>query len=197
MRSPPLKMFGYVALAAPVFFAIMWISSAATDGAWQFGVLSLSDMGISKNPLSAFLFNFGCIATGICGVFIGFGMFAYGKRTLKAGGIIYMAGMFFLSLVGVFTLDNYPAHEFVASTFGMVSSVAVLVSSVGDWRLSWYIYADVFLIVFSTMQVITQPFAVWEAFITIAAMIWIFIMGIKMLRHEEALFMDAPRIGGN
>ena len=79
----------------------------------------------------------------------------------------------------------------------MVSSVAVLVSSVGDWRLSWYIYADVFLIVFSTMQVITQPFAVWEAFITIAAMIWVFIMGIKMLRHEEALFMDAPRIGGN
>ncbi len=47
------------------------------------------------------------------------------------------------------------------------------------------------------MQVITQPFAVWEAFITIAAMIWIFIMGIKMLRYEEALFMDAPRIGGN
>ncbi len=197
MRIPPLKVFGYVALAAPVFFAVMWIASATTDGAWQFGVLSLSDMGISKNPLSAFLFNFGCIATGICGMFIGFGMFTYGKKTLKTGGIIYMAGMFFLSLVGVFTLDNYQAHEFVASTFGLVASAAVLVSSVSDWRLSWYIYADVFLIVFSAIQVIAQPFAVWEAFITITAMIWIFIMGIKMLKHESVLFTDTPRIGGN
>lgn len=196
MRFPELKMFGYIAMAAPVLFVVVWMMSAAFDGSWRFGVNSLSDLGISDNAVSAFLFNFGCMTTGILGMIVGFGLFEYGRRTLKVGGVIYIIGMLFLSLVGVFTLDTYDAHYFVASTFSLIIGVGVFVSSLSDWKVSWYLYADVVLMAFTAIIVLVTPFETWEPVATITSMIWIFIMGIKMLRNEEELFTGTPLTGG-
>ena len=197
MKIPKLRIFGYIAMAAPLLFVVLWILSASIDGSWRFGVNSLSDMGISDNAVSAFLFNFGCMITGILGMIVGFGMIMYGRRTLKAGGAIYIVGMLFLSLVGVFTLDNYSKHYFVASTFSIVSGLGVLVSSFSDWKVSWYLYADIILIAFAAIVIMTTPFETWEPLATIASMIWVFIMGTKMIRNEEKLFTDEPLIGGS
>lgn len=188
MKIPELKVFGYLAVVVPLLFIVLWILSATIDGSWQFGVNSLSDMGISDNAVSAFLFNFGCMITGILGMIFGAGMIAYGKRTLKVGGVMYIIGMVFLSLVGVFTLDNYDMHRFVATTFSAVSGLAIVVCSVSDWKVSWYLYVDVVLIGFSIIVFMTTHFEMWEPLITIASMIWVFIQGIKMLRKEEELF---------
>ena len=196
MRFPELKMFGYIAMAAPVLFVVVWMMSATFDGSWRFGVNSLSDLGISDNAVSAFLFNFGCMTTGILGMIVGFGLFEYGRRTLKVGGVIYIIGMLFLSLVGVFTLDTYDAHYFVASTFSLIIGVGVFVSSLSDWKVSWYLYADVVLMAFTAIIVLVTPFETWEPVATITSMIWIFIMGIKMLRNEEELFTGTPLTGG-
>jgi len=188
MRFPELRIIGYIAIAAPLLFVTLWISSATIDGSWQFGVNSLSDMGISDNAVSAFLFNFGCMITGILGMVAGAGMVVYGKRTLRAGGAMYIIGMLFLSLVGVFTLDNYDMHRFVATTFSVMSGLAIVVSSVSDWKVSWYLYADIVLIGFSVVVFVTTQFEMWEPLITIASMIWALILGIKILRNEERLF---------
>ena len=196
MRFPELKMFGYIAMAAPVLFVVVWMMSAAFDGSWWFGVNSLSDLGISDNAVSAFLFNFGCMTTGILGMIVGFGLFEYGRRTLKVGGVIYIIGMLFLSLVGVFTLDTYDAHYFVASTCSLIIGVGVFVSSLSDWKVSWYLYADVVLMAFTAIIVLVTPFETWEPVATITSIIWIFIMGIKMLRNEEELFTGTPLTGG-
>ena len=196
MRFPELKMFGYIAMAAPVLFVVVWMMSAAFDGSWWFGVNSLSDLGISDNAVSAFLFNFGCMTTGILGMIVGFGLFEYGRRTLKVGGVIYIIGMLFLSLVGVFTLDTYDAHYFVASTSSLIIGVGVFVSSLSDWKVSWYLYADVVLMAFTAIIVLVTPFETWEPVATITSIIWIFIMGIKMLRNEEELFTGTPLTGG-
>ena len=96
MRFPGLRIIGYIAIAAPLLFVTLWISSATIDGSWQFGVNSLSDMGISDNAVSAFLFNFGCMVTGILGMIAGAGMIVYGKKTLKVGGGMYIIGMLFM-----------------------------------------------------------------------------------------------------
>ena len=197
MKVPALKVFGYIALSAPVIFAVMWILSATIDGSWRFGVNSLSDMGISDNAISAFLFNFGCMITGIAGMIVGFGMIEYGRRTLKVGGAIYIVGMLFLSLVGVFTLDNHDAHYFVASTFSLVSGLGILVSSISDWKVSWYLYADIVLMAITVIVVIATPFETWEPIATITSMIWVLIMGFKMIGSEEKLFTDAPLVGGS
>ena len=197
MRIPELRIFGYVATVVPLLFTLLWILSASIDGSWKFGVNSLSDMGISDNAVSAFLFNFGCMITGIMGMFVGFGLFEYGRRTLKVGGIIYIIGMLFLSLVGVFTLDNFNMHFIVATTFSVAGGIGIVVSSISDWKVSWYLYADVFLIATAVIFTLTTPFEMWEPVATIASMTWVFITGIKMLRNEERLFTDRPLIGGS
>lgn len=197
MRFPELRIIGYIAIVAPLLFVTLWISSATIDGSWQFGVNSLSDMGISDNAVSAFLFNFGCMVTGILGMIAGAGMIVYGKKTLKVGGGMYIIGMLFLSLVGVFTLDNYDMHRFVATTFSVMSGLAIVVSSVSDWKVSWYLYIDIILIGFSIIVFITTHFEMWEPLITIASMIWALTLGIKILRKEERLFTVRPLTGGS
>ena len=192
MNVPGLKMFAYLAFIMPLFFFVIWILSATIDGEWAFGVNSLSDMGISENAVSAFLFNFGCITTGIFGAIIGFGMFAYGKRTIKYGGMLYIISMIFLAFVGVFTLPQ-TMHYVVASSYGAFFALSVVVSTPSDWKVSWYLYFDIVFIVAGIIIVSTQVFAVWEAVMVIAACIWTFVLGYKMLR-ENTLFSDGPNL---
>ena len=194
MEFPELRRIIPLTVIMPIFFATMWILSATIDGRWTFGVNSLSDMGVSENALSAFLFNFGCIVAGLGGFVISIATFAYGKRTLRVGGVVAAAGFIFLSLVGVFTLDIYPIHSFVASTFGVLLFVSIVVSSISDYRISWYLYFDIPFIIVMIVIVLTQPFAVWEALTVIGAMIWILVLGYKMRIHDEELFMDGPRL---
>ena len=194
MEFPELRRIIPLTVIMPIFFATIWILSATIDGRWTFGVNSLSDMGVSENALSAFLFNFGCIVAGLGGFVISIATFAYGKGTLRVGGAVAAAGFIFLSLVGVFTLDIYPIHSFVASTFGVLLFVSIVVSSISDYRISWYLYVDIPFIIVKIVIVLTQPFAVWEALTVIGAMIWILVLGYKMHIHDEELFMDGPRL---
>ena len=195
MKIPELKVFAYLAFIMPAFFAVMWIVSATIDGKWAFGVNSLSDMGISENAVSAFLFNFGCIVTGLFGAIIGLGSFIYGRKTVRAGGALYIISMVFLSFVGVFTLHS-SLHEFVASSFGVFFALSIVTSSISDWKLSWYFYFDVAFMVIGIIIITTQVFEVWEPLLVIASMIWTLVIGYKMIRHEETLYSNGPAIGG-
>lgn len=190
MKVPGPKFFIYLTVIMPIFFSIMWILSASIDGKWTFGVNSLSDMGISENAVSAFLFNFGCIITGLFGSFIGFGMFAYGKRTIKYAGILYTISMIFLAFVGVFTLPQ-TMHFVVASSYGIFFALAAAVTTPSDWKVSWYLYFDIVFIVIGLIMVSTQPFPVWEAVMVIAAMVWTVVFGYKMSK-EYILFSEEP-----
>lgn len=194
MKFPELRFFALLSLIMPIFFATMWISSATIDGEWTFGVNSLSDMGVSENAVSAFLFNFGCIMTGLGGFIISIGTFAYGKRTLRFSGLIAAASFIFLSLVGVFTLNIFPVHSFVASTFGVLLFISMVLSSVSDFKVSWYLYFDIPFIMAIAAIVLTQPFAVWEAITVIGAMVWILVLGYKMHVRDDRLFGDGPKL---
>ena len=192
MKIPELRFGGYFGVAAPILFGILWLSSALIDGDWGFGVKSLSDLGISHNAISAFMFNFGCIMMGVSGMIVGLWSFAYGRSTMVIGGLFYVVGLFFLSLVGVFTLPQ-TMHYVVASTFGVIGSIAVIICSISDVG-SPYLYLDILLIIISVIAVTTQPFELWEPIITICSMIWTAVLGIKMLRHDRRLFNEESRI---
>ena len=194
MKMPELKVFEYLAYIMPVFFAVMWVLSATIDGKWTFGVNSLSDMGISENAVSASLFNFGCVVAGLGGFVIEIGAFAYGKRTLKIGSLIAAMSFIFLSLVGVFTLNIFSIHSFVASTFGVLLFISIVVSSVSDFKVSWYLYFDIPFIIAIATVVLTQPFEVWEAITVIGALIWILVLGYKMHVHDDRIFSDEPKL---
>ena len=195
MEMPELRMFAYLAFIMPVFFSVMWILSSTIDGGWTFGVNSLSDMGVSENAVSASLFNIGCVVAGLGGFVISIGTFAYGRRTLRIGGLIAAASFIFLSLVGIFTLQNYPIHSFVASTFGVLLFISVVLSSVSDLGVSWYLYFDILFIIAIAAVVLTQPFPVWEAMTVIGSMVWILVLGYKMHVHDDRLFGEGPGLG--
>ena len=194
MEFPELKRIIPLTVIMPIFFATMWILSATIDGKWTFGVNSLSDMGISENAVSAFLFNFGCIVAGLGGFVISLATFAYGKKFLRFGGIVAAASFLFLSLVGVFTLNTYEAHSFVASTFGVLLFISIVLSSISDYKVSWYLYFDIPFIVAVAAVVLTQPFPLWEAITVISSLIWIMVLGYKMRVHDDRLFGDEPRL---
>ena len=194
MEFPELRHIIPLTVIMPIFFATMWILSATIDGKWTFGVNSLSDMGISENAVSAFLFNFGCIVAGLGGFVISLATFAYGKRTLRFGNLIAAASFIFLSFVGIFTLNNFQAHSFVASTFGVLLFISIVVSSISDYKVSWYLYFDIPFIVTVAAVVLTQPFPLWEAITVIGSLIWILVLGYKMRVHDDRLFGDEPRL---
>jgi hypothetical membrane protein len=194
MKFPELRCIIPLTVIMPIFFATMWILSATIDGKWTFGVNSLSDMGISENAVCAFLFNFGCVVAGLGGFVISLATFAYGKKTLRFGGIVAAVSFLFLSLVGVFTLNTFEAHSFVASTFGVLLFISIVLSSVSDYKVSWYLYFDIPFIVTVAAVVLTQPFPLWEAITVIGSLIWIMVLGYKMHVHDDRLFGDEPRL---
>ena len=189
MEIPLLKTTGYTAIIAAVFFPIMWILSATINGNWTFGVDTLSDMGASDNRLAAFFFNFGCIVTGACGVGAGYITYWCGKKTLRFGGMLFTMGMFFLSLVGVFTVPQ-PMHYIVSTAFGLLAGGGVIIASLSDRGVSWYFYVDVVLIVTAFIIMALTPFPFWEATTVICSLLWTLTLGIKMIKPERELFED-------
>ena len=195
MEFPELRYFGYTAIAASLIFPVMWIISATTDGSWTFGVDTLSDMGISDNPFSAFMFNFGCILMGLLGIAVGSAAFVYGKRTIRYGSLLYMFSMLSLFFVGVFTL-NTDMHYVVATSFFVVCGMSVVVISISDFKISWYLYPDIVLIAVMVITIMTLEFEVWEPIYTICSLIWTFTFGIKMIEGDERLFRDTSPTRG-
>lgn len=194
MEVPPLRFFSYIALVMPFVFTALWISSALVDGEWRFGFDSLSEMGISDDTVGAFLFNFGCIISGISGIVFGFGIFAYGKSVIRLGGALFTFSLLFLSLVGVFNLHFGDVHYFVASTFGLVLGISYVFLSLKDWGHIVYLIVDVTFITVCIIFTVDTPFTVWEPTLIISAMVWIFFLGVKMYREEDTMFGDTARL---
>ena len=151
-------------------------------------------MGISDDTVGAFLFNFGCIISGISGIIFGFGIFAYGKSVIRLGGALFTFSLLFLSLVGVFNLHFGDVHYFVASTFGLVLGISYVFLSLKDWGHILYLVVDVTFIAVCIIFTIDTPFTVWEPTLIISAMVWIFVLGIKMYREEDTMFGDTARL---
>ena len=192
MEFPELKFFGYTAIAASLIFPMMWFISATTDGSWTFCVNTLSDMGISDNAFSAFMFNSGCMIMGVLGMAVGLATFIYGKRTVRYGSLLYMLSMLSLFFVGVFTLHT-DMHYVVATLFFLVCGISIIVISISDYKVSWYLYTDIVLIAVMAITMMTLEFAVWEPIYTICSLIWTFTFGIKMVVGDERLFSDVPQ----
>ena len=187
-----LRTCSFLAFAASVMFAVLWISSATLDGEWTFGVDSLSRMGISENAVAAGLFNYGCMAAGAVGILIGIGMIVHEKGLCTIVGILYSVGLFFLMLVGVFPMDQGDIHYIVASTFAILVFFAVVVGAVNDFLHMWHPEIDAAIIAAMVVFVATQPFPMWEAVLTILALVWTALQGVKMRVHEDSFPLVNP-----
>ena len=186
MNYIPLKYCAVMAIIVPIVFALLWIASATLDGEWQFGVDSLSRMGISENALAAALFNYGCMFVGICGIIIGIGMAVHIRGPGMIVGALYAIGTLFLMLVGVFPMDQPDIHYAVASTFGVFVSLALCAAAAMDYYNMWHPELDAMIVILSLILIGTQEFAMWEAVLVIFTMYWTAVQGIKMIVLKDA-----------
>ena len=181
------RILTLLAVALPVFFAVMWVSSASTDGLWRFGEESLSRLGVSEDQVAAALFNGGCISAGTMGIILGLGTAANRKDFGFAAGIAYAAGMFFLVLVGVLPLTAGRIHYIVASFFGILMMISLILTAINDHRRRMHPEAEILFIVISLVLIATQRFAMWEALLVIIVMVWTALQGVKVRIYNGAL----------
>ena len=175
-----LKTCSILAVLIPVVFAILWITSATLDGEWTFGTDSLSRMGISDNPVSAALFNYGCMVTGALGFILGYATAVHEKGYNTYCGAAYSAGMVFLMVVGIFPMDQGIIHYIAAGVFGIFMFIALIFSALTDYYQRWHPEVDLIILAAALILIATQIFEMWEPLLVIFVMVWTVIHGIKM-----------------
>ena len=132
-------MFIELSYVAPLLFLVFFASSVAADKKWRIGKNYISDLGVSKSPLSRFLFNGGCV---ICAaLFIAAITELIFEHDLSMVEFAVMALAIFtgvlFALVGIVNEDIRPHHRRIALSFfgaGFILCVALIIMALFDAR---------------------------------------------------------------
>jgi len=175
--------FSWLGMIGVAVFLIAWACAASIDTAWQFGVNTLSEFGVSDTDASLY-FNYGCMITGILVAAFGLGRAAYPKNKWHVGGGIFLAlGGIFLALVGMFTMDSWDTHRLVAiymTTFLFFGIVAV---TAGNWAAERKIFAGIGIVAICMLVCMMFAFDVAkiEAYGIMLAMVWFLAESVNMI----------------
>jgi hypothetical membrane protein len=165
-------------------FIFAWVCAASIDTAWQFGVNTLSEFGISDTDASLY-FNYGCcMITGAFIVAFGIGRAACAKnKGHAAGGTLLAVGGVFLALVGWFTMDAWDTHRLVAVSMAALMFFGIVAVSAGNWAADRKVFAGVGVIVAFMLATMSIAFDVaeLEAYGIILAMIWLLSESVNMI----------------
>ena len=167
---------GILALAVIIAAIVM---SAATSG-WEFGLNSISDLGVMDGSL---IFNVGLIMAGILLIAYGTGRATYDTGLYGAGAICAALAGIGIVLLAVFNLDMGSGymHYLSAMWAALFLATAMIVNSIQLWRdggnrrIIAGIAIGVFMISIITLIAMTP--AQWETYTVFAALIW-FILDI-------------------
>lgn len=181
-HSVAFSWFGIIGVAT---FIIAWVCAASIDTAWQFGVNTLSEFGISDTDAKYF-FNYGCMITGAFVALFGFGQTVNAKNGgYSAGGIFFVIGGVLLALIGVVTMDvgNGNLHNYVAISAALFLFLGMIAVCAGNWKADRKIVAGI-TIVFAFVLVamaVCYDTAKLEAYGIILAMVWFLIESARMI----------------
>ena len=173
-------VLGRIGMFTSLFFPAMWAIAAKLDGEWSFGHNSLSDMGVSSNPVTAIMFNVACIVTG---ALIMLYFYALAKKD-DGGGVAgaYIASIsgFFLAMVGVFNLNTGAFHYFFATTFGLLTTTGVVFYTMRDInrRRGPQSVLTFTLLVIGLFVTLNYVFEIWEPIVVILGLIWLFLFSV-------------------
>jgi len=179
-RSIAFAWAGMIGVAA---FIIAWMCAEAVDTAWQFGINTLSEFGVSDTDASLY-FNYGCMITGILVAVFGVGRAVYAKNVGHSlGGVLLVFGGASLALVGVYTMDDGDLHKFVAVCAALFIFLSMIAIAAGNWSANRKILAGigivfVFLLIAMCMA---YDIAKLEAYGIILAMIWFLLESVNMI----------------
>jgi len=176
--------FSWLGMIGVAVFLIAWATAASVDAAWQFGVNTLSEFGVSDTDASLY-FNYGCcMLTGILIAAFGLGRALYARNAgHTAGGAFLIVGGVFLALVGIFTMDDMDAHRFVAVSTALFMFCGIIAVAAGNWVADKKLFAGIGIIITCVLIAMAMAFDVaeLEAYGIILAMIWFLSESVNMI----------------
>jgi hypothetical membrane protein len=155
---------------------------------------ALSELGVGEMSL---LFNSAMLIGGVFIFFFALGLREYldGNRLVKVGVNLIIASSVFLALVGIFTVDMMLMHGIVSlgplllAPLGFVFiGLGTEEAKIGKFSIGCGVAALVSILVLP-MVILFLPFkvgfAVPEIINTIITIVWLFGMGIKLIKHKN------------
>ena len=155
---------------------------------------ALSELGVGEVSL---LFNSAMLIGGVLIFFFALGIREYfdGNRLVRVGVNLIITASIFLALVGVFTVDMMPLHGIVSLGPLMLAPLGFVFIGFGTEeakirKLSiWSGVAALVSILILPIIFLFLPFkfgfAVPEIINTVITTVWIFVMGIKLIKHKN------------
>ncbi len=174
--------FAAIAIFLGAIMPFMFAIAIFMDGYWTFDVNTLSDLGVSYDSTVANLFNYTCI---IGGIFIA--IYGCGKVFLKedldcvSGFLLAISGLLLIG-IGIFTKD-YDIHVYLAMTYFMLASVALIVSMVSDSKHGRMVTAAIsaILVVIVIASFPGFDMAGVEVITTVAFCVWMIAQGFSLV----------------
>ena len=176
----PVLAFIFVSLAIASYPEFSWVDNA------------LSDLGVVPG-VTALLFNYGLIVSGIFSFIFATGMFVFLGESMagRAGAVIFVIATVALTAIGVFPENVRPVHYLVSVAFFVLLPISMLVIAGASWFLGQVRMAVFTLLVavaaaapwvlyFSIRYV--SGVAVPEAVSALAGAVWAIVLGFKMFR---------------
>ena len=125
--------FAFIGIILGTMIPLAFSVAIFADGFWTFNINTLSDLGVSFEPLAANVFNYTCIIGGILMMVFGAGkLFIRSGKDAASGFFVAIAGVFLMA-VGIFN-ESYSVHNLVAWSFFACATIALVVSLISDWE---------------------------------------------------------------
>jgi hypothetical membrane protein len=178
----PIVAFTFVLLAILNFPQFSWTGNA------------LSDLGVQEG-VTAILFNSGLVIGGILALVFASGLFVLQKTMLgRIGVFIFVLAALAFMAIGVFSENAEPTHYYVSVTFFVLFPISMLVIGATfllTAKLKMGFFTFLAAIVAALLWAIhwTIGFgsnvAIPEALSALSALIWLMVLGFKMLREAS------------
>lgn len=118
--------------APPVGLGGVFIAMATHRSWWSLTDNAISDLGRVGLPYNGVM-NLSLIAAAILGIYYAIGLFSeLGNTVEKVGVGIFILGLVFLALIGIFPEGTSP-HYYVSWGFFVTGSVGLLITGLGFW----------------------------------------------------------------
>lgn len=190
-----LKAFGICGVLAPIigFMCVLFAVASYSQFSWFDN--ALSDLGVVEG-VTALLFNFGLIVSGVLTFIFGLRLFAFlHKKVLGvAGALIFALGALTLTLIGIFPESARPTHYYASVAFFVLFPISMFLIcaeflSSSRVRMGLFTFvAGIFAATVWIVQFAVRPFpgvAIPETLSALAASAWVVVLGYKMFNEAS------------
>jgi hypothetical membrane protein len=178
-------------LIASIVFTAMWALAAITDGHWQLGRMTLSELG-DRSRAGALLFNSGAIITGLLALLFALGLYRVLSTTTlgKVGSVTLAIGAVLLVGIGLFPIDTDEPHTVLSYSFFLMAAVSMTALIAPIWKSHvFHRTGGLLTAALLVIPLASIPFLPWagvEALAVGCLLLWMAFISIRMLWHHPA-----------